>query len=124
MVLWEGPSLTPGLLPSYWTPLTSGGQGHITQRDQVSTAVTIPIAIKCLELDLIEGSWLCGKQEIVRGTGLSGQETQCLGQDPTEKGIQAGHKKVQSLTQICVEEGADTASQSRGPSKWAADNLR
>lgn len=46
------------------------------------TAVTIPVATECLKLDLIEGGWLCKKQEIVKGTGLAGPGSSVPGARP------------------------------------------
>ena len=69
--------------------------------DNMGTALAIPIATEGLELDLKEGGWLCKEQEIVTGTDCPDWDTQCLGQDLTEK----GNKTVQGLIQTYVEKG-------------------
>ena len=85
----------------------------------MGTALAIPIATEGLELDLKEGGWLCKGQEIVTGTDCPDWDTQCLGQDLTEK----GHTTVQDLIQTCVEKGTHSGSQKQGPFKTGSRQL-
>lgn len=97
MVPWEGSALTPGLLPALLDPLTRGGQRHITQRNNVGIAVNILVAIECLELDLIEGGWLCREQEIVKQTGLSAPGAHTWGKTTLKKGPEGVTRRFKAL---------------------------
>ena len=101
----------------YWIPLPRGIQGHVVPRDNMGTALAIPIATEGLELDLKAGGWLCKGQKIGNRLSELGRSV------PGKTSLRGGRKTVPGLTQTVVEKGTDSASQKQGPSKRAAGSL-
>lgn len=72
----------------YWIPLPRGIQGHVVPRDNMGTALAIPIATEGLELDLKAGGWLCKGQKI--GNRLSELGRSVPGKTSLRGGAQDG----------------------------------